>query len=168
MSSKERILIVGIGSSHGDDQAGWLVIEEFSDLMSEKHVELRVAKSPADILDWLGGNADQIERLVVCDASHGAGRIGEIRRWNWPSADFSAFTMASTHNLSLPNVLALAEQLGFLPKHISIWTIEGSARQSTNPLSPEVVQAIPQLIHRIACEENLVLTRQELPCTNNR
>ena len=37
------------------------------------------------------------------DASHGAGQIGEIRRWDWPSADFSAVTMSSTHNLSLPN-----------------------------------------------------------------
>lgn len=168
MSFNERILIVGIGSSHGDDQAGWLVLDELTDLTSEKHSELRVAKSPADVLDWLGGNEYPIDRLVICDASHGAGQIGEIRRWDWPSADFSAVTMSSTHNLSLPNVLALAEQLGILPKQISIWTIEGSDRQSTNSLSPEVVKAVPQLVHRIVCEEKLMLTRQELPCTNNR
>lgn len=157
-------LIVGIGSAHGDDRVGWLVAEQLREFADRNQFELRIAKSPADLLDWLEGN----QRLVICDACHGQGEIGELSRWLWPAPDISEITMSGTHNLSLPTVLTLAEKLGRLPNEVVIWAIEGATRQSTAAMSPAVMEAVPTLAGRIT---NDLVAPQPLGakiCTNNR
>ena len=45
-------LIVGVGSSHGDDQFGWLVAEQLA-ARAILRIVVRRRLSPADISDWL-------------------------------------------------------------------------------------------------------------------
>ena len=42
-------LIVGIGSAHGDDRIGWLVVEQLREFADRNQFELRIAKSPAQV-----------------------------------------------------------------------------------------------------------------------
>ena len=70
--------VAGLGSHHGDDQAGWLVIDE---LFRRGYPAQRLARlrHPADLLDVMDGG----ESLVICDACTGNGEIGAIRRFRW-------------------------------------------------------------------------------------
>lgn len=51
-NSKSRTLVVGLGSFHGDDRAGWNVIDRLERLPLPG-IELRKAMIPLDILDWI-------------------------------------------------------------------------------------------------------------------
>lgn len=143
--SKSRTTFVGIGSSHGDDQAGWLVVERLQNSQLHDLAEFRTAKSPIDILDWL----QDCEKLVICDACHGLGKAGQIHRFSWPSNELCDLETSGTHNLSLAAVLKLANTLNQLPDHVEIWVVEGKYRKANQSVSPEVKASIPQLVEQI-------------------
>ena len=147
-TKKLATLIVGIGSAHGDDRAGWLVAEQLREYAGQNEFDLRIAKSPADLLDWL--ESDQ--QLIICDACHGPGRVGDLHRWSWPAPEIFQVAMSGTHNLSLPTVLALSEKLDKLPEAVVIWAIHGKKHASQPTLSPEVMESIPRLVSRIMSE----------------
>ncbi len=145
---KLSTLIVGIGSAHGDDRAGWLVVEQLREEAHRKGFDLRIAKSPVDLLDWL----ERDQQLVICDACHGPGRVGDLHRWSWPAPEIFQVSMSGTHNLSLTTVLALSEKLDKLPEEVVIWAIHGKKHASTSTLTPEVRDAIPRMASRIMSE----------------
>lgn len=152
--------IVGIGSPHGDDQAGWLVAERLAEMFGRREdVAVRKATSPAEILAWL----DNTDRLIVCDACRGLGRVGKVKRWTWPDRQLVDATLSGTHDLSLPATLRLADRLDRLPQSVAVWSVEGTTGTALATLSSEVTAALPTLIANIADEANQV----EL-CTNGQ
>ncbi len=116
MSGLGSQLFVGIGSPFGEDRLGWQVAAEIEQRAVAKAC-IRCARAPADLLDWLAG----VDRLVVCDACHDGGQAGTWRRFDWPNASINDVAFCGTHDLGLAATLALAEQLGLLPKQTTIW-----------------------------------------------
>jgi len=143
-----RTLVVGIGSPHGDDRAGWIVADRVARAASEARVAVRIARSPIEAVDWLDG----VRHLVLCDACRGLGPYGTTRRWEWPIPVDARMDWSGTHDMPLPAVLALAERLGKLPSRVVIWAVEGrpSAQHSDDAhLSPELVPILDDLAMRI-------------------
>ncbi len=152
MTTGSTALLIGLGSPFGDDQIGWRVAQAIE---AKNLSGLRVCRtsSPLELLGWL----ENVERLVVCDACQGVGPIGSWHRWVWPSAELAPLKFSGSHDLGLSAALELAEQLGQLPKQVTIWAVEG--RSSTPdaivremPMSAEVDQAIAQIISCIQRE----------------
>lgn len=143
-------LVVGIGSPYGDDQAGWIIVQQLRNLHNSTHSTIRQAAAPANVLDWL----DKVERLIICDACEGLGCIGAAHRWQWPTEDFPNNNWRGTHDLSLPVVLQLAQKLGRLPARVEIWGIEGAKRGVEESMSSEVSEAAAKLAMQIASELN--------------
>lgn len=147
-----RILIVGIGSHHGDDRFGWLVAELLTKQITERdligQVAVRLAQSPSELLDWLDG----VERLVICDAYRDAARGGTILHWNWPSEDVDRASFGGTHDLGLPEALDLVAKLGRLPKQTEIWSAAGRESEPNAPVSLQVAAAAEKVARRIAQE----------------
>ncbi|REK10263.1 MAG: hypothetical protein DWQ37_16805 [Planctomycetota bacterium] len=139
-----QTLVVGIGSSHGDDRVGW----EIADAVLERvdgRAEVRRARKPADLLDWLEG----IASLEVCDAVAGEIGPGCVRSWVWPAAEIAGVPFAGSHDLSLVATLALAEQLGRLPAHVRIWGVGVHRVQAWSPMSPAVAAAVDRAVEQI-------------------
>ena len=153
-SATSRILLVGIGSPHGDDQAGWLVVSEWQrrlachpeDDLSPRHRGLetlvcRLAKSPSDLLDWL----EAVSHLIVCDCCESPTQLGEVRLWHWPADRFLRTRSASSHQLGLSEVLDLATNLNRLPQRVEIWTIGGGRFAPGTEPTPLVKEASQRL-----------------------
>ncbi len=140
-----RTLIVGIGSPHGDDQAGWLVAERLSDGIRREDVVVQIADTPARMLDWTDG----VARLIVCDACRGSGEPGSLRRWTWPELPSFSGGAGGTHDLSLIQTLHIAQQLGRLPHDVVVWTIEVAHTSPMADVSIEVQGTVEQLVQRI-------------------
>jgi hydrogenase maturation protease len=113
--------VVGLGSHHGDDQAGWLALDRLRDRGYPLDRLFR-ARHPADILDAV----DSETRLVVCDACVGNDEPGTIRRFRWPSDQIVYQRPAGSHDLSLRDVMQLGQNLQCVPDVAEIWTLEGS------------------------------------------
>ncbi len=125
MTGRVLQLLVGVGSPSGDDRLGWLVARQIQ-RRGVANTLVRCARAPADLLDWLA----DVDRLVICDACHGGGLPGSWRRFDWPTSLIDEVTFGGTHDMSLAGTLALAEQLGLLPKQTTIWGLTVAARAS--------------------------------------
>lgn len=140
-------MIVGIGSAHGDDQAGWRVADRLAAESSQPGLIWR-ARSPTDLL----GRIDHVEQLIVCDACRGAGPVGSLHRWTWPLTRLEDVVWSGTHDLPLTTVLAMAERLGGLPRTVVIWAVEAAASEPGQPMSDALAEALPELCRRVRKE----------------
>ncbi len=140
-------LVVGIGSPHGDDQAGWLVASELQRRLVSPSETLacRLAKSPSDLLDWL----EDVTHLIVCDSYDSPTELGELRLWHWPADRLLRTRSSSSHQLGLLNVLDLATNIGRLPSRVEIWAIGGGRFSPETEPSPLVREACQRLAFQL-------------------
>jgi hydrogenase maturation protease len=133
-------LIVGLGSSHGDDLAGWLVIDRLRALGASAD-QARCAAHPAELWDWCEPDA----ALVVCDAFEAVKDEGTIQHWQWPNDSLAVFGSVGTHALSLAEALEVWQTLGHCPRQVDVWGIGGVSFEPLATASPRVYQAANQL-----------------------
>ncbi len=158
----QTTVIVGVGSHHGDDQAGWRVANSLKQACIGSAVRVQHASSPIELLDWI----DDADKLVVCDACRGLGPAGRLRRFDWPDQQLSAAQWSGTHDFSLVASLRLAEQLGRLPQQVVIWAIEASTDRVSEQLSDAVEAGVQQLAQRLAGEFAEATSSRAATCTN--
>lgn len=156
-----RTLVVGIGSPHGDDQAGWLVVERLRDLLPKSSAEFHVAQSPTDLLNWL----EDHETLFLVDAVEAADRSEplsfEFASDNEPACQKRSDSVGNkltlkegrtsrgTHGLSVLSVLELARHLGREPRRTIFWLIPGSSFDAADVISDNTRQAIELVALRL-------------------
>jgi len=131
--------ILGVGSPHGDDAAGWHVVERL-----RRHPRLSAdvaAIDPSRLLDHLG----DCRRLILVDACQSGQPPGKLVRLQWPAASLRAQRRQSSHALGLGDALALAETLDRLPPCVIFWGVEISRSEPGEDLTPIVRRALPQL-----------------------
>lgn len=150
-----RTLAIGIGSPHGDDQVGWLVMERLAAL-ELRHVRVRLAQSPVEILEWLDGAAE----VVICDACQSSGPIGTVRRWAWPAQQLAVSPRRCSHDISLTYILAFAAELRRLPEAVTVWGVEVGDLAPGSAPSDAVLAGVPELVRAIA--DSLLST--QAPC----
>jgi Ni,Fe-hydrogenase maturation factor len=161
--SATTTLLVGIGSPHGDDRAGWEVVRLVQNRLRSRGL-VRCAQTPAELLDWLDG----VERLEICDAVYDAaydtaGRAAgyahrgvgldettdPVRCWQWPSNELQQTEFRGSHDLSLPAVLELAEALGRLPARVRIWGVPIVQTEALGPISARAAANVRAAATRI-------------------
>jgi hydrogenase maturation protease len=164
MNQSARILVAGLGSAHGDDQAGWLVAENLaSQCQGSQEITVRKASIPLDVLDWLEG----IDILHVCDAceatpGHGnvhrleliGGQIIRLDRNPNPEMHTTLQSLRSrgSHDFGLPDVLRLAAEIKQLPKQVIVWGIAGTDFQPRAETTAETISAASQAVMEILKE----------------
>ncbi len=153
LNETPSILIVGVGSSHGDDQLGWLVAKELT-RRSLDNCEVRIASTPIELLDWL----DQCTVLHLVDACQGDGVPGTIGRWNWPCPEIQVGRWSGTHDFDLSGVLALANQLDQLPAQVVVWGVQRGSNQVGDLISEEAVNWIKLTADKIQNEVDAAKT----------
>lgn len=156
MKHHSQNLITGIGSPHGDDQVGWEIAKQIQN-RDNVFVDVHLARTPDDLLDWMEGT----KQLVICDACQGAGVVGSYHHWEWPSAQIKTMKWSGTHNVSLPTVLALAEELGRLPTSVRIWGVEIEQAQPGRSLSKPVETAAVVVAEKICQALSIPIKKAE-------
>lgn len=148
MIRRSATLVVGVGSPHGDDRAGWRVTDRVAARVGTL-ATVRSVANPVEILDWLVG----VQTLHVCDACRLTGAAGCVYRWQWPDlpADLRS-SSCSSHGVTLPQALALAGALGILPEAVTIWGIEIAGARTAEPLSAELERVAAAVAEQIAGE----------------
>lgn len=138
--------VLGVGSPHGDDAAGWRVVERL-----RQHPGLTAqlkTVEPSQLLDHLG----DCRRLILVDACHSNQPPGTILRLQWPDSRLRSQRRRSSHAMGLGDALALAETLGWLPPRVIVWGVEISQSQPGEDLTPEVRRVLPELERQVLQE----------------
>jgi hydrogenase maturation protease len=134
---RRPLLVAGLGSPHGDDQLGWVVIDRLRPRLPAG-VSTSKVLGGLELLECLEGQ----DEVIVVDASAPAGRPGTIRSFDWPCRDLAEGTLLSTHGLGLITAVQMAEALGWLPHRVCIIAVEARQISPAAPLSGAVAQQI--------------------------
>lgn len=139
--------VIGIGSHHGDDRAGWVVAERLRRRASLP-AQVVALRDAASVLDHLDG----CDRLIVVDACVSGDTPGTVRRLEWPDATFRGRGGMSTHGLALSDVLQLAERLARLPREVVLFVVEGERYSPGDPANGATWAGIDRLEALVAAE----------------
>ncbi len=155
-TSQNRDMIAGIGSPHGDDQAGWLVVDRLLRLQCppdldpfpsrslgmSKNFDIHQLSTPIDLLDKI----EQRDCLICIDAIEGDEPPGTIKRHLWPFETSWHLHNQSTHGMDLVTVLKVAESIGLLPAKVVLWTIEGTNWEPGAEMNESVKNKLTELV----------------------
>ena len=143
-----RKLIVGVGNPLcGDDGAGHAVIEHLRD-RQPTGVELATLSGEATQLIEAWADADWV---VVIDASCSDAAPATIRCFDTAAGDLpAALERRSSHGFGLAEAVALARNLGRLPRRLLVYTVEGKNFEPGAALSAPVAQAASALARELA------------------
>jgi hydrogenase maturation protease len=140
-------LIVGLGSPHGDDQAGWLAVDALSRLAAVAGT-FRKASDPTELWAWMTAHSE----LTLIDACENIAPVGAISRLQWPTDRFIGDGFRTTHGVPLSEILETACRLGTGPSQATIWLIAGRSFASATMPAEEVISAAERLAGTIATE----------------
>jgi hydrogenase maturation protease len=156
MTAPLQVLIVGIGSPHGDDQAGWLVADALQRSLNHFHrphlaCGVKKAVVPLDLLHWL----EHVDVLILCDACQSDAPAGHIQQFPLTNSttgrlhntlpDSDACSTRATHGFDLIQVLQLIQiTSGRLP-NTTLWVISGTSFSPGSAISDPVLLAITRL-----------------------
>ncbi len=162
MTTASERLVVGIGSSHGDDQAGWLVadlLQERLDRAPGVLLECRIRKAavPLDLVHWLDGVAE----LIVCDACVSEDPDAAVQRLRLTDDDSGHLQEGlriaipeiprGSHGFGVMEVLQLLQKtLGRLPV-TTLWLIPGKCYSPGSEVSEAVREAVIQVAQEVEC-----------------
>ena len=141
------VVVAGFGSYHGDDEAGWQVL----DLLGRRpEVRARLVKiaEGTQLINELAG----CRRLIILDACRGGPQLGSITRLEWPDSRVRQYHNHSTHGVGLCNALELAARLERMPPNVEIFGIEIGSDRPLNEISSEVARAVAELADIISAE----------------
>lgn len=132
--------IIGIGSPHGDDQFGWVVVDRLAK-MGFSNVTLRKINHPVDLLPHL----DAHDQVLLVDAGVGLPRdLPFLMVTSIDSVDCSLIEempSRSTHRLGLSSTLRLAKTLGKRTGHVTLWIGHGRSYEPMSDMSSAVISA---------------------------
>ena len=143
----DKIRVIALGSSHGDDQAAWWAANRLraDDSLAWDIVTLEEATQIVDHLE-------DCEQVLIMDACSSGAAPGTITRLAWPDERLRKRGGGSTHGMSVGEALCLAERLGRLPHKVTLFGIEIEQTSPGAPLSPTVEQALPGLMRELMRE----------------
>lgn len=140
--SGKKVRILGLGSPHGDDQLGWIVVQRCTSVPA---CECRLLKHPWDLVDALESG----DVAVVVDAFQGGAPPGTIYQMGEADLEDVPARSMSSHGGSLAEAIRFARLLEPSLGEIQLLGIEIEQSEPAAKLSPAVKSAIPQLVARI-------------------
>jgi hydrogenase maturation protease len=140
-------LVIGLGSPHGDDAAGWRVVERLAEYYLPQ-LKLLALREPTQMLTHFANCC----RAWIIDASRGTGTVGAITRMEWPADCNTNSVTASSHGWGVAETLRLAAKIERLPRCVILYAIEIGQTSPGSMMTASVAAAIPEVVGRILQE----------------
>ncbi len=144
------IRIIGLGNGlRGDDAVGLLAARRLQGLVSDRAEVVEAESAGVELLELMEGASV----VLFIDAVRSRQVPGTIHR-----LDASAGPIApelfppSTHAIGVGEALELARTLGILPAKVIVYGIEADDTSIGHPLSPEVGQALHEVVELVLRE----------------
>ena len=115
-----EIVVIGIGSSHGDDCAGWRIVDALREQVPAT-VQLRKARSPIELIDAL----DEAQQVYLVDAAVGLASWDRLPAGQLTAERLDSYSRKGTHGFAVGDALKLAHSLGCRTDHVTVWLVRG-------------------------------------------
>lgn len=143
-------LVVGIGNpDRGDDAVGRMVARTLRPRVS---VDVRVVELDGEATALLA-ELQSAQCAWLVDAAQSGAPPGTIHRIDCAAEDFALPEGGvSSHGFGVIEAIALARALDVLPRQCIVYAVETADFTAGAALSPEVAQAVGEVVLRIAAE----------------
>lgn len=144
----QRHLVLAVGSPFGDDQAGWLVIEQMRQMMLPLQLQLLYMDRPGPaLIEQMQGYASVtlIDAIQTDQYPPGCWLKPNLRQ-------LAQHGSSSSHGFGLSETLALAQQLDQLPPKLRLLGISIRRTVVGEGVSEAVTAAAQALAQRLAHE----------------
>jgi len=144
------VLVIGVGNElRSDDAAGLAVARRVDERNVDGIAVVESAGEGASLIDvWDGADA-----VIVIDAVHSGAAPGTIHRLSPRELTPSAHLFhQSTHAISVPEAIELAEVMKRSPRRLIVVGIEGESFRAGVGLSQEVEAALPSAVDAVLRE----------------
>jgi len=141
-----RIGIFGIGSPHGDDQIGWLLVDALKPLLPADVVCEKLSDPAYSLITLM----PQFDQVIVIDACAMAKNPGEYQ-YIKDGAGFlhQQNTHLSSHTLGLSESWQLLLKLEQPLPQISLFLVQLGQTAVMAPLSACVAEQIPEMVNKL-------------------
>ena len=142
-------LFIGFGSYHGDDQAGWLVIDELSARIDNENAKF--FKSKGNGLDWLNEVTPDV-RVIFIDGIKSDHSVGQIIEYNSDELDIVKDQGTSSHMFPIDESIKIATGLGLLNSDYKFYGIVLTQVEPFQEVSLPIKKACENLVddlHRL-------------------
>ena len=148
MTNRPDIRVIGIGSSHGADAAGWLACELLQAHTTLSRIDWQLCRSPMQLPELV----ENYTAVVVLDAVISSQPSGQVISIIWPQQQQVYHSLYSSHGLGVVEALQLASTLGQLPASTYILGISFNEQQQD--AGPVVKQALPHIQQELEYLQN--------------
>ena len=136
--------IIGCGNrDRQDDAAGVLVAERLREMGIA--AEIQTGGAFELISTW-----DHAECVILIDAVVTGSPCGTVHCWEGCPPSVPELQPFSSHGFGLAEAFRLGQVLNCLPKHLTVYGIEGKQFGFGETVSPGVIAAVEKVAHQIA------------------
>ena len=139
MALQPDIRVIGIGSHHGADVAGWLACEMLQAQTTSKRIDWQLCRTPTQLPELIAN----YHAVVILDAVLSDKPVGQVLTLAWPDQHEWYNSPCSCHGLNVIEALQLTAALGQLPLYTYILGITINQQQQDASLA--VTNALPLL-----------------------
>lgn len=143
-----QIKVIGLGSPHGDDQAGWQVIRSLEQLDLPDNVELLSLDRPGPALISYLEDTERVILIDACDAGWAAGTVQELSLQTL--LDCAELHSGSSHQLGVAETLMLSHTLNTQLPDITLYAIQLEELSPFSPISTTVFKSLLALTQKIS------------------
>jgi len=141
-----KLAVFGLGSSHGDDQIGWVLVDALQDRLPEGVICEKLT-SPAHSLVTL---LPQFDQVIVIDACEMEQKVGEYRYIE----DGSRFlhmqnSLVSSHTVGISESWQLLCKLEQSLPQISLFLVQLGQTETMAPISDCLSAQIPNMVEQL-------------------
>jgi len=142
-------IVIGIGNRYrGDDAAGPIALDRLADRVPECVPLFENSGDAAAIIEaW----RDR-DRVVLIDAVESGAEPGTVHRLDGRSGVPGHWRLNSTHLMSLGEAVELSWAIGCIPDELLVFGIEVGQTDHTEELSPEVDEAIDEVVEWVLAD----------------
>lgn len=144
------IRIIGLGNEvRGDDAVGLLAARRLRNAVGDRAEVIEAEMAGVEILEFMAG----ARVVMLIDAACSGQPPGTIHRLDASTGPIGQrFFPRSSHALGAIEALELARAIGTLPATVIVYGIEAGHMEAGQPLSPQVAEALDEVVERIVQE----------------
>ena len=142
----KKTAVIGLGSFHGDDQLGWLVIDALS-AKTEQQNNFVLFKSKGNGLDWIDSVAN-CEPVFFVDAVKSDQKNGLIHVFDIDEEfdRVNAFMPQSNHSISIIDSVMIAARIGKLSLPVKFVGVEISDKHMAGDQLIELTEHVVKML----------------------
>ena len=143
-----KVAVLGIGSPHGDDQIGWVLVDELQKL--SPHPDMYWEKVSAPVSS-LVNQLSAYDYILAIDAAEIARAPGEsVLIQNAAGALEQQESLVSSHSMGLLESWQLARALNMKLPTISLFLVQMEQSEPMKPISASLETKIPDMLEELA------------------